>query len=267
MTVLRELGRCVFCDGTDMTEEHLIADWAHRAFARKRKPDSFITGTFTGRTVVPGRSEMRLEAVPEGDAAATARVICRDCNNTWLSKIDNVASQVLRPLVRGEREVRLDRAGQRAVAAWIYKSALIFDASQHGHDGPLAALRERFKETGEAGPGCVIYAGPSAPPPSMNVGSPPKTLNLWMLGVREVNGTLRLTLSAQNPDGTVTPGTPKAIPIPGYQIMVGALTAFLGGRVFPVTQESLRGFARVWPARDAMVTVRAASLDTRKQAA
>ena len=37
-TVLRELDRCVFCDGTDMTEEHLIADWAHRAFARKRKP-------------------------------------------------------------------------------------------------------------------------------------------------------------------------------------------------------------------------------------
>jgi hypothetical protein len=123
-SVVRELDRCVFCDDTDMSEAHLIADWAHRAFARKRKPDTFLSGTFSGS------SEFRVHTV--ATQSRLAKVICRTCNNGWLSKSDNAASQVLRPLVRGEREMRLDRAQQRAVAAWIYKTALIVDAAEHG---------------------------------------------------------------------------------------------------------------------------------------
>jgi hypothetical protein len=44
----RRLDRCVFCDSPEMSEEHLIADWVHRAFARKRKPDPGFAGTFVG---------------------------------------------------------------------------------------------------------------------------------------------------------------------------------------------------------------------------
>lgn len=257
-TVLRELDRCLFCDGTDMTEEHLIADWAHRAFARKRKPDSSLRGAFVG----PGR--LRLD---DGDATATAKVICRECNNQWLSQIDNDAAKVLRPLIRGEREVALDRAAQDAVAAWIYKTALIFDAAEHGHDGPLASLRPIFRASRKAGPGCVIWAGPASTPPSLAVGTPPTTVNLWMLGVRPANGTILLAGNIDNQDGTITPGTPTIIPIPGYQIMVGALWAYLGGPVPPVASESLRGFEQVWPARDETVRLRAASLVTHDETA
>jgi hypothetical protein len=64
-SVVRELDRCVFCDDTDMSEAHLIADWAHRAFARKRKPDTFLSGTFSGP------SEFRVHTVAIGDAVAT----------------------------------------------------------------------------------------------------------------------------------------------------------------------------------------------------
>ncbi len=257
-TVVRELDRCVFCDGTETTEEHLIADWAHRAFARKRKPDSSLRGAFVGPD--------QLRVAP-GDSMHTAKVVCRACNNGWLSQTDNAAARVMRPLIRGEREVDLDRTGQDAVAAWLYKSALIFDAADHGYDGPLATLRPIFKKSRLAGPGCTIYVGPAIKPPSVEVGTPPTTVNLWMLGIRPANGMMRLTMNVQNSDGTVTPGAPRAIPIPGYQIMVGALCAYLGGRVPPITPESLEGFVQIWPARDETVRVRAASLDTRELAA
>lgn len=253
MATARQLSRCVFCGSTDMSEEHLIADWVHRAFARKRKPDNDFAGTFVGRDA------LRVEPVA---STLTARVVCRDCNNGWLSGIDNAAAQVLRPLVRGERDVELGRAAQGAVAAWICKTAVVFDAAQYGHDGPLAPLRPGLMETQEAGPGCIIYTGPASRPPSMQVGSPPTTVNLWMLGIRPISGKLRLTANIRQADGGVTLGTPKELAIPGYQVMVGALWAYLGGRVPPVTAEALKGFEKVWPATDESVIIRAASLDT-----
>lgn len=259
--VLRELDRCVFCDGGDVTEEHLIADWAHRAFAKSRKPNGLMSAA-----IAQGGRLMKTHDDPVG----TAKVVCRDCNNRWLSEVDNRASRVLKPLVRGEREVELDRAGQTAVAAWIYKCALIFDVVEYGHGGPLASQRPLFRDSPLAGPGCAITVGPALPPPSLTVGDPPTTVNLWMLGVRPANGTMHLTVDVQSADGSETTRSeqPTRISIPGYQVMVGALNAYLGGRsVFPIAPESLVGYAFVWPARTEPVTVRAASLVTAKRAA
>ena len=41
------LERCIFCGEQEVSEEHIIADWALRAFARSRKPDRSFAGTFT----------------------------------------------------------------------------------------------------------------------------------------------------------------------------------------------------------------------------
>jgi hypothetical protein len=236
-----------------MSEEHLIAHWAHRAFAKKRKPTDSFRASLTG-------GGMRLE---DGDADATAKVICRSCNNGWVARIDNAAARVARPLIRGQEEVALDRTGQTAFAAWIYKTALVFDAAEHGSDGPLASLRAGLVESGLAGPGCIIYAGPASRPPSLTVGEGANAtdVNLWLLGIQPTKRKLRFTLNIQNPDGT--PGTPTEHDIPGYHVMVGALWAYLGGQVCPVDQDALAGFSRVWPAQDEPVLIRAASLNTR----
>jgi hypothetical protein len=84
-----------------------------------------------------------------------------------------------------------------------------------------------------------------------------------MLGIRPVAGTMRLTINVASPDaGTISPGTPTDLPIPGYQIMVGALWAYVGGQISPVAPEALKGFERVWPSQEDLVTLRAASLVT-----
>ena len=256
-TVLRQLDHCVFCGGSEMTEEHLIADWVHRAFSKKRKPDGQFRATVVG-------SGLRFDG---GDPVITAKVICRRCNNNWLSEIDNDAARVLRPLIRGEREVELDRAGQTAVAAWVYKTALIFDAAAHGMNGPLGSLRTGFLAARVAGPGCIMYVGPASAPPSVSVGDPPTEVNLWMLGVLPTKRKMLLTVTASSPDRATSMTRPaKELPIPGYRIMVGALWAYLGGKVCPVDAEALDGFSPIWPATDDIVTVRATSLITRQAA-
>lgn len=112
-----------------------MADWVLRAFARSKKPQFALAGTI----VAPG--QMRLEAA---EPVSTAQVVCARCNNGWMSRIDNAAAQVLRPLVQGQTAVDLVAGAQQAVAGWIFKSALTFDALQTGNAGPLGWVARRL---------------------------------------------------------------------------------------------------------------------------
>lgn len=231
------LERCIFCGAEEVSEEHIIAAWAFRAFARSRKPERSFAGTFTAP------DQLKVEAA---EPIQTAGVTCKPCNNDWLSLIDNDAAGVLKPLIRGESEVELDTAGQTAFAAWIYKCALIFDAAQHGVEGELASLRIGFMESRLAGPGCVILAGSTGAPAPFELPGLKEKLGLRLFGVRPANGTVRLEIN----------GHVSEIPIPGYQVLLGNLCAYLGGQVQPVAPESLVGFEQVWPARGEPVVVR-----------
>ncbi len=237
MTSAITLEQCIFCGDEEVSEEHIIAAWALRAFGRSRKPDRGFAGTFTAADT------LKVEAAKP---VQTAGVTCRPCNNGWLSLIDNDAARVLKPLIRGESEVELDRAGQTAFAAWIYKCALIFDAAQHGVGGELASLRAGFMESRLAGPGCVIYAGSAGAPAPFELPGLEEKLGLRLFCVRPANGTLRLEINGQVSE----------IPIPGYQVLLGSLCVYLGGQVQPIASESLVGFEQVWPAREEPVVVR-----------
>jgi hypothetical protein len=228
---------CIFCGAESVSEEHIIAEWAFRAFARNRKPPPGFAGTFTAP------DQLKVEA---DEPIQTARVTCKPCNNGWLSLIDNDAAQVLKPLIQGASEVTLDAAGQTAFAAWIYKCALIFDAAQHGADGELASLRAGFMESKKAGPGAVMFAGSAGAPAPFELPGWNEHLGLRLFGVRPANGTLQLDIN----------GEVSEIPIPGYQVLLGNLCVYLGGQVQPIAPESLVDFEQVWPARDEPVTVR-----------
>jgi hypothetical protein len=153
---------------------------------------------------------------------------------------------VLKPLIRGESEAELNAAGQTAFAAWISKCAMIFDAAQHGAGGELASLRTGFMDSRLAAPGCVIYAGSMGAPAPFELPGLEQTLSLRLFGVRPANGTMRLDFNGQVSE----------IPIPGYQVLLGNLCAYVGGRVQPIAAESLVGFEQVWPAREEPVLVR-----------
>jgi hypothetical protein len=219
-TVARELDRCVFCGSTEMTEEHLIADWAHRAFARSRKPQNRILASWLAADQL---------ALSDGDPVVTARVICRSCNNEWISGVDRDAADALKPLVRGERAVVLDRAAQSA-AAWIYKSALIFDVVQHGPDGDLAGLRAQFRSMRLAGPGCVIYAGPATRPGPVTIPGTPQPLLFWPMGIRRADGTLRLQVNVVGADEATSTNVVNELRVPGYQM---SQAGFRGGSDLP----------------------------------
>lgn len=131
--------RCLFCGSEEMTEEHLIPGWVFRATQRTRRP----------------RVNVLRHHLPEnefddyfGHRQDTAQVVCGACNSGWISRLDNAASRVLKPLIRGEGPVLLSPSDQRDIAAWCLKIALVNDvAARKGH----SRLREHAAELMESG--------------------------------------------------------------------------------------------------------------------
>lgn len=234
----RQFSNCIFCGSSDLTEEHIVADWVHRAFARSRKPRSDLSGTFIDH------QSIRLST---SDPISTAKVVCRRCNNEWMSSIDNEAATALKPLIQGQTDVSLNPDAQSAVSAWIFKSALIFDALQAGEHGPLAGLRSGFAQDRLAPPGCTIHAGPALPVP-FSVEGVPEIAALALFGVRPTNGHVNLTINVQQPDGSSIPGTTKQIATPGYTVMLGRINAIISGLRAPIVPTPEWRFERIWPA-------------------
>lgn len=92
----------------------------------------------------------------------------------------------------------------------------------------------------------MIFAGSTWAPAPFELPGLKEKFGLRLFGVRPANGTVRLEIN----------GHVSEVPIPGYQVLLGNLCAYLGGQVQPVTPESLVGFEQVWPARDEPVVGR-----------
>ena len=228
-----------------MTEEHIVADWVLRAFLRSRTRRSDLGGSLIGPNEV---------WITPGEAISTARVVCRRCNNEWLSGLDNAAAQALKPLIRGRTDVVLGAEAQSAVSAWIFKCALIFDASQCGESGPLSTLRSGFAQERLAPPGSTICAGP-APQMPFTIDGIPEIAGLTCFGVRPTSGIANVSINLNASDGTTTALPPRQVPTPGWTVMLGRVNAIISGQRGPIVPTPEWRFQRIWPASAEAVTL------------
>jgi hypothetical protein len=227
----------MYCGDADMTEEHIVADWVLRAFARSRRPSPGFNGSFVGP------AEMKMQV---GEALPTAEIVCRRCNNEWMSAIDQAAAHALKPLIKGRTTVELDPAAQSAIAAWIFKSTLTFDAIEHADAGRLASLRKEFASTKLAPPGTHICVGP-APPIPFGVEGVREAAGLALFGVRTTPGVVNVRLEAKNADGTPGGTLQTAVPSPGRTVMLGRINAIISGRRAPIVPTPEWNFRTIWP--------------------
>lgn len=74
------------------------------------------------------------------------RVVCRDCNNTWMSKLQEAAKPALSPLIEGSRLAPSLAAGLR-IAQWATLFTMIWEFADQETMATSQKERTRFKDT------------------------------------------------------------------------------------------------------------------------
>ncbi len=115
---------CIFCRmpfGPDRprSEEHIWPRWMHSLLPEKQGAQRLFDAT-----------EL-LENRPFGRVLHKhfkPRVVCRPCNNEWMSGLETATKPILRPLMLGEPQ-HLDRRSQTILATWASLKNMVAEFS------------------------------------------------------------------------------------------------------------------------------------------
>jgi hypothetical protein len=122
---------CAFCDYTGkLSAEHIVSQWLGELFPG---PVSAWYG-----------EAGELKAFKTNSMDWKARVICKKCNETWMSDIESKhAKPVLTPLVKGEMNIPINQKSARSIALFAFKTAVVLDHANRGTD-PFFSRRLRY---------------------------------------------------------------------------------------------------------------------------
>lgn len=150
MKKLKKIGKCIFCDNLgNLSKEHLFAKWLVDYFPRNS--DSMHTGMYTDwRDVNFSSQSFDERRVHQGHSGSKKlRVVCRHCNNGWMSALENSVRTLLPPLISAKRHGILPEE-QEKLATWAVKTAMV--AERFRRDGAQIPQSDRFKLMNELCP-------------------------------------------------------------------------------------------------------------------
>jgi hypothetical protein len=104
---------CIFCGRTADSKEHLWPAWIHRRVRTRESVRTQIGKTPHAWTTNP---EIKIKSV------------CTDCNNGWMSALENRSIPTLGSLVQ-DLTVPLDAAQQELISIWAVKTIMVLESA------------------------------------------------------------------------------------------------------------------------------------------
>ncbi|MEU0525988.1 hypothetical protein [Streptomyces niveus] len=116
---------CVFCGGTPLTKEHVLPRWLKVALDPSMHRFRYIRLSDAGL--------QHHDAPPLNDQV---KVVCAECNNGWMNRLEEDVRHFLPALIRGS-SCTLDARAQQALSSWALKTLLMF---QYTHRPEVRAV-------------------------------------------------------------------------------------------------------------------------------
>lgn len=113
---------CVFCrdESKVLTLEHIHPDWLSQYFKKGLVAINEVAGD--------GISRSWNKAIFQDKA----KIVCGDCNNRWMSDIENTTKPLLEKLIFTTDGMKLDAIAQAKVALWAQKTTLVMNKATGG---------------------------------------------------------------------------------------------------------------------------------------
>jgi hypothetical protein len=138
---------CVFCGArANITGEHLWSKW----FSNLIGPKIY--------TVVRKDSEREAKTWRSPKLDSKSNVVCGECNNGWMSKLENKTKSVVQDMAATGQQTTLSARGVTTIAEFAFLKAVVAD---HSHDNrrPFFSFAEcrTFRETLELPAGFQMW--------------------------------------------------------------------------------------------------------------
>jgi hypothetical protein len=118
-----------------MTVEHAVPQWIVKLLP-KLHPGA------TSSFVRMASDTESIEFTTKGVQART-RTVCSGCNSGWMSELEKQAQPLIEPMLRGETTTLRGRPDRTTVAAWIFKTTLVWYLCHPNPERPLPVAHYR----------------------------------------------------------------------------------------------------------------------------
>lgn len=147
--------RCIFCDGTPVTGEHLFSAWISKIVPRTGQRNV----AFRSSNPVGAPRQVNEIRRTEGDLLSKKiRAPCKKCNETWMSVLETQARPILTPLILGQQYTLMPQ-GQQILGRWAILKTIITEKDHQSSAVIPNASIEHFYKTGELPPNHNVWIG------------------------------------------------------------------------------------------------------------
>jgi hypothetical protein len=226
-----------------LTKEHIFPEWMQKyVVVPHGYTDHFVSrdGRLPPLGVVEKHRREGRKHRPGTPMQHRLRVVCRACNTGWMSQLQEQAIPLLTPLLMGGA-LELTPVAQATVAAWAVMTEMVGQFTEPRMVSISSAERAAFAAT-----------------------RVPDAISQWRVWIGRVTGELgasweRYTFAMHPPNAPASP--PVNTQITTLTVGQALVHTFSTTATNDVTDEDfgmpaiLAGLTKVWPVRDAIVTV------------
>lgn len=139
---------CIFCGQRPLTKEHIYGQWLKQLSLQASQKTDHMTSF-----VQPGIGRQQIKTMAKGKLHRNGapyshqlRVVCRSCNNGWLSQIQEQAKPVLTELVEGKWP-KFDNVTMLNVSLYSTMVTMVLEFADMNTIATPAIERRQFFET------------------------------------------------------------------------------------------------------------------------
>lgn len=157
-TMASSASKCIFCNGSPLTNEHVFADWIKPYIPKIHVRHELHSYTETKKSGVWHPKKSNKGHRTGNPYSWKVKCVCKPCNTGWMSNdIQGRAKRFLIPLFEGAPIVLLEEA-QRAVSAWATLLSIVAEFDSRA-EAIAIPVKERMR----------FYAEKTTPPDTWKV--------------------------------------------------------------------------------------------------
>lgn len=124
--MMRPKKNCIFCDAPSVSKEHFWPEWLSPYLPKQDRP-SRIGQFFQAERKEPVRIVRQSER-PGHTHDRTIRAVCADCNNGWMSGLEERVKPAILGVLQGQTSI-LTPVTSHAVALWVAVKSVVAEHS------------------------------------------------------------------------------------------------------------------------------------------